>query len=77
MTARPVETRMGKGKGPISYWVARVHPGQILFEFNGLTKALANNILENLSKKSPMLLKLISYSYDRREFDKSDRNSTN
>ena len=59
VTARPVETRMGKGKGAISHWEAKVSPGQIFFEFSGLTKARADEILNSVRKKSPINLKLV------------------
>ena len=59
VTARPVETRMGKGKGSISYWASRVRPGQVLFEFSGVSELKAYQILRALSKKSPQALKLI------------------
>lgn len=60
VTARPVETRMGKGKGGISYWEAKVTPGMVLFEFSGLGKAGVQNILKNLQQKSPLRLRHIS-----------------
>lgn len=45
-TAKPKETRMGKGKGKLSFWVLKVRPGQILFEIDGAFSELyAKNIL--------------------------------
>jgi large subunit ribosomal protein L16 len=41
VTARPPETRMGKGKGPPEFWVAVVLPGTMLFEISGVTEAVA------------------------------------
>lgn len=41
VTARPPETRMGKGKGPPEFWVAVVYPGTMLFEVAGVSEALA------------------------------------
>ena len=37
VTARPAETRMGKGKGSLDHWVALVKPGRILFEIDGVS----------------------------------------
>lgn len=59
VTARPVETRMGKGKGAISYWEAKVSPGQLIFEFSGITKTSVIGILKNLQQKSPLRLRLV------------------
>jgi large subunit ribosomal protein L16 len=59
VTARPVETRMGKGKGAISYWEAKVSPGQMLFEFSGITKHGVMGILKSLQQKSPLRLRLV------------------
>jgi large subunit ribosomal protein L16 len=59
VTARPVETRMGKGKGSISYYETKVRPGMILFEFSGLSMATMKTIHTWILKKSPLVLKLI------------------
>jgi large subunit ribosomal protein L16 len=62
MTARPAETRMGKGKGAISYWATAIRPGQLWFEFEGLNETKRNQILISLQKKSPYRIKLIGIS---------------
>ena len=59
VTARPAETRMGKGKGPISHWVAKVYPGQIFFEFSGVTKTKFKVIYDKLCKKLAVNLKMV------------------
>lgn len=41
ITKKPSEVRMGKGKGPVEYWVAVVKPGKIMFEINGVTTEVA------------------------------------
>jgi len=41
ITAKPIEVRMGKGKGNVEYWVARVIPGKVLFEIEGVPEATA------------------------------------
>jgi large subunit ribosomal protein L16 len=61
VTARPVETRMGKGKGAISYYEAKVRPGQIFLEFSGLSQSYAYEILAKVKKKSPLCLKLVNH----------------
>jgi large subunit ribosomal protein L16 len=60
VTSRPVETRMGKGKGAISHYEAKVAPGQVFFEFDGLHLATMQQIFQNVSKKSGLKLKLVS-----------------
>ncbi len=45
MTKRPPETRMGKGKGNPEYWVARVKPGRVLYEMEGVTPEVAREAL--------------------------------
>lgn len=60
VTARPVETRMGKGKGAICFWEVKVRPGQVFLEFTGISKTRIDRFIENLQKKCPMRLRLIS-----------------
>jgi large subunit ribosomal protein L16 len=59
VTERPVESRMGKGKGSISYWVAKVQPGQLFFEFSGISLEQLKEIYKKLSQKSGINLKII------------------
>lgn len=59
ISARPAETRMGKGKGSISYWAAKVNPGQLFFEFSGVSLVQLKEIYETLCKKSAASLKMI------------------
>lgn len=60
VSARPAETRMGKGKGSISHWVAKVRPGQLLFEFSGITKTQLDEIFQKLCKKTSIDLSIVS-----------------
>lgn len=60
VTARPVETRMGKGKGAVEHWEAKIRPGQLIFEFSGMTKQQVISLYENFCKKAPIKCKLIS-----------------
>ncbi|MDI9346932.1 MAG: 50S ribosomal protein L16 [Methylacidiphilales bacterium] len=41
VTKKPIEVRMGKGKGPVEYWISRIQPGKVLFELEGVTKEIA------------------------------------
>lgn len=59
VTERPVESRMGKGKGSRSYWVAKVQPGQLFVEFSGVTPSQLREIYQKLSQKSGIDLKMI------------------
>ena len=60
VTARPPETRMGKGKGQPEFWVATVKPGNILFELDGLTESVARESLRLAADKLPVRTKFIS-----------------
>mgnify|MGYP000661815595 CR=1 FL=1 len=53
-TARPAETRMGKGKGEVAYWFATVKPGTILFEVSGVDEAVAREAFRRQSHKLPV-----------------------
>ena len=59
ITAKPAETRMGKGKGALEYWVASVKPGRILFEIDGVDRAMAEEAFRNASHKLPIKTKLV------------------
>ena len=54
VTAKPAETRMGKGKGAPEGWVCVVKPGRILFEMNGVPAAEARRAFELASAKLPI-----------------------
>lgn len=59
ITARPAETRMGKGKGNVEYWVAVVKPGRIMFELAGVDEATAREALRLASHKLPIKCKFV------------------
>ena len=59
VTAKPAETRMGKGKGALEYWVASVKPGRILFEIEGVDRAKAEEAFRNAGHKLPIKTKLV------------------
>ena len=54
VTSQPAETRMGKGKGDVDYYVARVKPGRILFELEGLIAPEAKKAMKRAAAKLPM-----------------------
>lgn len=53
VSSKPLETRMGKGKGDPAYWVARVRPGTILFEIGGVEEDVARAALMRVAHKMP------------------------
>ena len=59
ITARPAETRMGKGKGSLDHWVALVKPGRIIFEIDGVSKEEAVQAFRDAGHKLPMKTKLV------------------
>ena len=59
ITARPAETRMGKGKGSLDHWVSLVKPGRILFEIDGVSKEEAVQAFRDAGHKLPMKTKLV------------------
>lgn len=59
VTATPAETRMGKGKGEISYWCAVVKPGTVLFEVAGVDEEVAREAFRRQSGKLPIKCKMI------------------
>ena len=59
VTARPVETRMGGGKGAVDHWVAVIKPGRILFELSGIPETVAREALRLGSSKLPVRTKVV------------------
>jgi large subunit ribosomal protein L16 len=60
VTKKPAETRMGKGKGNVEYWVAVVKPGRILFEIGGISDDLAREALRLASHKLSIKTKIVA-----------------
>lgn len=54
VTAKPTEVRMGKGKGSVEYWAARVAPGRIMFELDGVSEEIAREALRLGAAKLPI-----------------------
>ena len=59
VSKKPVEVRMGKGKGSTEFWVCRVKPGRILFEVDGVNEIVAKEALYKASAKLPIKTKFI------------------
>ncbi len=59
VTAIPLETRMGKGKGEPEFWAAVIRPGQILFELGGLPEAAARDTLAKVAYKMPFKCRFV------------------
>src|SRR6478735_7684841 len=57
---KPAEVRMGKGKGSIEYWAARVHPGRILFEIDGVPDDVAREALRLGAAKLPVKTRIVA-----------------
>ncbi|NCO63116.1 MAG: 50S ribosomal protein L16 [Flavobacteriales bacterium] len=65
ITKKPLEVRMGKGKGAVEYWVAIVKPGRILFEVGGVPLDIAKEALRLAAQKLPVKTKfLIARDYE-------------
>lgn len=60
VSTKPAEVRMGSGKGAPEYWVARVKPGRILFELDGVSPALAKEAFTLAAAKLPIKTKIVS-----------------
>lgn len=60
VTKKPAETRMGKGKGNVEFWVAVVKPGRILFELSGVSEEEAREAFRIASHKLPIKTRFVS-----------------
>lgn len=60
VTKKPLEVRQGKGKGSVEYWAARVKPGRILFEIDGVAEPVAREALTLAAAKLPIRTKFIT-----------------
>jgi len=54
VSKKPLEVRMGKGKGNVEYWVAQVQPGRMLYEIEGVSEELAQEAFRLASAKLPV-----------------------
>ena len=54
VTSKPVEVRMGKGKGSVDYWACKVKPGRVMFEIDGVSEPIAREALRLAAMKLPI-----------------------
>ena len=54
ITKKPLEVRQGKGKGNVEYWVAKIQPGRMLYEMEGVTEDLAREAFKLAAAKLPV-----------------------
>ena len=59
ITKKPLEVRMGKGKGAVEYWAAVVRPGRMLFELDGVPEDIAKEALRLAAQKLPVKTKFV------------------
>jgi large subunit ribosomal protein L16 len=60
VSKKPTEVRMGKGKGSIEFWAAKVKPGRVIFEVDGVTEAVAKEALRLGAMKLPITTRVIT-----------------
>ncbi|MCD7061221.1 50S ribosomal protein L16 [Pelagibacterium xiamenense] len=60
VSSKPTEVRMGKGKGSPEYWAARVKPGRIMFEIDGVSEEVAREALRLAAMKLPIKTRFVS-----------------
>ena len=60
ITKKPAEVRMGKGKGSTDYWAAKVKPGRIMFEIDGVNDTIAREALRLGAQKLPVLTRIVA-----------------
>lgn len=59
VTQKPTEVRMGKGKGSVEYWAAKVKPGRVMFEIDGVTEIVAREALRLAAMKLPVKCRFV------------------
>ena len=59
VSSKPTEVRMGKGKGSTDYWAAKVKPGRIMFEIDGVAESVAREALRLGAMKLPVLTRVV------------------
>ncbi|MEM0906990.1 MAG: 50S ribosomal protein L16 [Pseudomonadota bacterium] len=59
VSKKPTEVRMGKGKGSVEYWAARVHPGRIMFEVDGVPEEVAREAMRLAGAKLPIKTRFV------------------
>lgn len=62
ITQKPLEVRMGKGKGNVEYWVALIRPGKVLYEMEGVTEEVAREAFQLAASKLPIKTSFVKRS---------------
>lgn len=60
ITSKPLEVRMGKGKGSVEYWVAQIQPGRVLYEVQGVNEVLAREAFSLAAAKLPFKTQFVT-----------------
>ena len=60
VTSKPTEVRMGKGKGSVDFWAAKVKPGRIMFEIDGVAETIAREALRLGANKLPVTTRIVA-----------------
>ncbi|WP_029406741.1 50S ribosomal protein L16 [Thiomicrorhabdus sp. Milos-T2] len=60
ITNKPLEVRMGKGKGSVEYWVAQIQPGRVLYEIQGVNEQLAREAFDLAAAKLPFKTQVVT-----------------
>ncbi|MGG7643243.1 50S ribosomal protein L16 [Rhodovulum sp. YNF3179] len=59
VSKKPTEVRMGKGKGSVEYWAAKVKPGRVMFEIDGVSESVAKEALRLAAMKLPLQTRIV------------------
>lgn len=59
VTSKPTEVRMGKGKGSVDFWAAKVRPGRVMFEIGGVSEPIAREALRLAAMKLPIKTRIV------------------
>ncbi|MEE9343134.1 MAG: 50S ribosomal protein L16 [Gammaproteobacteria bacterium] len=62
ITKKPIEVRMGKGKGNVEYWVAKIQPGRMIYEMEGVSEEMAREAFKLASAKLPVRTAFVNRS---------------
>ncbi len=60
VTKKPIEVRMGKGKGNVEFWVAKIQPGKVLYEMEGVSERVAREAFARAAAKLPISTTFVS-----------------
>lgn len=63
ITKKPLEVRMGKGKGSVEYWVAQIQPGRILYEMEGVEESVAREAFRLAAAKLPVTTTFVTRTF--------------